>query len=496
MIYLGIDSGTQSTKTIVLDFESGDVLASASCAHQMVCGLPQGHLEQHPQEWIDATQKSICECLEKLDGRKEEIRGIGVSGQQHGLVVLDEHDEVIRPAKLWCDTSTIEECAAFSSEFGGDAALVELAGNAMLPGYTAPKVLWLKRNEPENFSRMRSVLLPHDYINFWLTGLKRMECGDASGTALLNIRTRQWSEPLCDFIEKGFADRLPPLGSSAGVVGTLREELRRSWGLSTNPIVSAGGGDNMMGAIGTGNVKEGVFTVSLGTSGTLYAFSKKPILDRDGEVAGFCDSTDNWLPLVCTMNVTVATEQVRKLFGWSIEQFNDAVATAPAGSEGLHFLPFLNGERTPNLPEGKGVFYGLTVGNMTAPLMARATMEGVTLGLAYGLERFRAFGLSPREIRLTGGGSKSKVWCKMAADIFGVQTVGLKTSEGAALGAALQAAWSDSGRYDFLPEITARLVQPDEETRIQPDSETYGIYADALLSFKGLTRQLLRGGYL
>jgi xylulokinase len=497
MIYLGIDSGTQSTKTIALDSNSGEVLASAQVAYKMIGGLPPGHLEQHPSDWINAVEKTIGACLAELGSRKNEVKGIGVSGQQHGLVALDEHDEVIRPAKLWCDTSTIAECEAFSHEFGEVEGLVKLVGNAVLPGYTAPKILWLKRNEPENFARVRSVLLPHDYINFWLTGEKRMEYGDASGTGLFDVRTREWSRPLCDFIEKGFADRLPPVGSSAKPSGLLRKNLRKAWELSTSPVVSAGGGDNMMGAIGTGNIEEGIFTASLGTSGTLYAFSKSPIVDNQGEVAAFCDSTDHWLPLVCTMNVTVTTEQIRKLFGWSVEQFGEAAASVPAGSRGLLFLPYLNGERTPNLPRGTGVFHGLTTENTTAPVMARATIEGATLGLAYGLERLRELGLSPHEIRLTGGGSKSQLWRKVAADVFGVQTVCLETAEGAALGSAIQAAWSDSdNNAASLAEMTSRLVKLDESTRVQPEDSHRDIYAEALFKVKDLTRKLQSGGYL
>ncbi len=497
MIYLGIDSGTQSTKAIALDFESGEILASSQFAYSMIEGLPSGHLEQHPQVWIEAVEKTILDCLTQLGPRKNEVKGIGVSGQQHGLVVLDEKDEVIRPAKLWCDTSTAAECDLFNREFGGTSGLVELAGNAVLPGYTAPKILWLKRNEPDNFARTRSILLPHDYINFWLCGEKRMEAGDASGTALLDVRTRQWSKPLCDFIESGFTERLPALDSSAKAVGRLRKELRAAWGLSHSPLVSAGGGDNMMGAIGTGNIAEGIFTASLGTSGTLYAFSSKPVTDSQGEVAAFCDSTDNWLPLVCTMNVTVATEQIRKLFGWSIKEFGEAVAPAPAGSAGLLFLPYLTGERTPNLPGGSGVFHGLTLENATPALMARATIEGATLGLAYGLERFVELGLDAREVRLTGGGSKSPLWRQLAADVFGVQTVCLETAEGAALGGAIQAAWSDhENNSASLPAISSRLVKLDESTRRLPNESNVELYKEQLARHKNLTRHLQAGGYL
>jgi xylulokinase len=213
--------------------------------------------------------------------------------------------------------------------------------------------------------------------------------------------------------------------------------------LQSNPIISAGGGDNMMGAIGTGNVRAGVVTTSLGTSGTIYACSTEPVVDPQGEVAAFCDSTDKWLPLVCTMNVTVATEHVRKFFAWDIAQLNAVVAGAPAGAGGMMFLPYLTGERTPNLPDGVGVFHGLTTANMTPANVARAAMEGATLGLAYGLNRLWSLGINPSEIRLTGGGSKSQIWRRICADIFGVPAVCLATAEGAALGAAMHSAWVD-----------------------------------------------------
>ena len=297
MIFLGIDSGTQSTKAVALDFSTGDILAEAQKSYGLIPGLPPGHLEQHPSEWIEATGEVVQECLVKLGGRRDEVCGIGVSGQQHGLVVLDDANEVIRPAKLWCDTSTVEQCSSFEAEFGGVSGLIELSGNTILPGYTIPKLLWLKQNEPERFARVATILLPHDYINYWLTGVKRMEYGDASGTGILDIRNRQWCQELVEFVDPSVREMLPPLGSSLEAHGQLRSELAAEWSLPKDVIVSAGGGDNMMGAIGTGNVVPGVITASLGTSGTLYGVSGQPAIDKGGEVAAFCDSTDQWLPL-------------------------------------------------------------------------------------------------------------------------------------------------------------------------------------------------------
>jgi xylulokinase len=499
MIVLGIDSGTQSTKTIALEVESGRILASASAAYGLLEGLPAGHLEQDPQVWIDAVDSTVRDCLAQLGERKTDVKAIGVSGQQHGFVPLDKKNKVIRPAKLWCDTSTLDQCKAFETEFGGPEELIKLAGNPILPGYTAPKILWLKQNEPKNYRALDCVLLPHDYINFYLTGERAMEYGDASGTGLMDVRQKTWCTPLIEFIDPDLQGALPPLASSRRALGLLRENLREAWGLDKSPVVSAGGGDNMMGAIGTGNVQAGVVTVSLGTSGTVYAFAAEPVVDPSGEVAAFCDSTDRWMPLVCTMNVTVATEQVRKMFGWNHDQLESHVASVPVGAGGLLFLPYLNGERTPNLPLGSGVLHGLNPENMQPSHLARAVMEGVTQGLAYGLGRFKELGIEPAEIRLTGGGSKSGAWRQICADVFGVPTVALESAEGAALGAAIQGAYASMaahGQPVTFRELCARIVQLDEPTRATPNDTHREIYSQQLSRQTDLTRRMHAAGYL
>ncbi|MGH9802519.1 MAG: FGGY family carbohydrate kinase, partial [Blastocatellia bacterium] len=252
--FIGIDSGTQSTKSILLDADTGQVVASASRQYDLIEGLPAGHKEQRPAEWIDAVRETIKAILDQSGVDRSAVKGIGVSGQQHGFVALDERDQVIRPAKLWCDTSTNTECEAIIGSLGGLEKTIAAVGNGVPAGFTASKILWLKNHEPENFARLRSVLLPHDYINFWLTGRKVMECGDASGTALLDVRNRAWSKAAIDAIDPAVAKMLPELIASDDIAGTLREELATEFGLSKDVIVSSGGGDNMMGAIGTGNV--------------------------------------------------------------------------------------------------------------------------------------------------------------------------------------------------------------------------------------------------
>jgi xylulokinase len=498
MIFLGIDCGTQSTKTIALDWESGEILASAQKSYGFVPDLPPGAMEQNPNDWIDAAEQSIGEVVARLGARKTEIRGIGVSGQQHGLVVLDQDDQVIRPAKLWNDTSTGAQCDQITNHFGGPENVIALVGNTIRTGYTAPKILWLRQNEPENWKKTRSILLPHDYLNFWLTGVRGMEFGDASGTALLDVKAREWSPKIVEYIGSDLSEKLPPLHSSNVSHGSLRAELCKKWGLAKAPTISAGGGDNMMAAIGTGNVRAGVVTASLGTSGTLFACSTVPIVDPQGEVAAFCDSTDNWLPLICTLNLTLVTEHVRKLFGWDYAKLEEQVRSVPSGCDGLLLLPYLTGERTPDLPNGTGVFHGLTLANFTVPHIVRAAFESVTLGLGYGLARFRELGMHPAEIRLTGGGSNSRMWRQMCADVFGVPIVCLQSGEGAGLGGAIQAGWvwnKEQGSDATLAEICDRLVQVDENSRSQPEAEANKVYSDALRR-TGLIRNALAASKL
>jgi xylulokinase len=493
MITLGIDCGTQSTKTLALDTASGEILALAAQGYGLLPGLPPGHAEQDPATWLTAMLATVDEVLENLGRRRGEVRGIGVSGQQHGFVPLDREGRVIRPAKLWCDTSTAEECELLRAHFGGAAGVIALTGLDMLPGFTAPKILWLKRHEPENFARLATVLLPHDYLNFQLTGRLRMEYGDASGSALMDVRTRSWSREVCDAIDPALLGMLPALGSSREPVGELTPALRERWRLPAGVIVSAGGGDNMMGAIGTANVMPGRVTASLGTSGTIFAYSAKPAVDPAGEIAAFCDSTDAWLPLVCTMNVTVATEAARHLFGWSHAQSEAEIAGVAPGSDGLLFLPYLTGERTPNLPRATGVFHGLTPQTMKPAHLMRATMEGVTLGLAYGLGGLRELGVVPDEVRLIGGGSKSAAWRQICADVFGCRVVTVKESEGAALGGAVQAAAAvDPSRG--VAKWADALVQVNAAEAVEPSGKFD--YAAALRKQTELCRALADKAFL
>lgn len=478
-LIIGIDSGTQSTKVLMVDAKNGKVLGSAARAYDLIPGLPPGAKEQHPATWRDATAAAIRQALRDARANPADVRAIGVSGQQHGFVPLDAGGEVIRAAKLWCDTSTAAECDEITEKLGGTRKAIRTLGNAILPGFTASKILWLKKHEPKNYARLATVLLPHDYLNFWLTGRKVMEYGDASGTALLDVRKRRWCEAAVDAVSPDLADKLPPLISSDSPIGTLQASTARQLDLKTDVLVSAGGGDNMMGAIGTGNTREGVITASFGTSGTIYACAEKPVVDPEGEIAAFCDSTNQWLPLLCTMNVTVATEMVRQDFEWTHETFASKAASVPAGSRGLLLLPYLEGERTPNIPEGTGVMIGINQRTFSASHYARAAIEGVTLGMNYGLRRLAELGVTPAQIRATGGGAKSKVWRQIMADVFNAEVVTLKVSEGAAYGAALQALWCwrrERGEKVGISEITDQFVEVNRLETAMPNPKAAAVY--------------------
>jgi xylulokinase len=471
-IYIGIDSGTQGTKGVALSERTGRILAENYQSYELLEN-DRGGREQHPQSWIDACEKVLGDLLASPSLTPSEVRAIGVSGQQHGMVALDKDGLVIRPAKLWCDTETTGQCLTLTRRAGGEQAVFEALGNQVAVGFTASKILWLIENEPDHYARVATILLPHDYINYWLTGNLVSECGDASGTAYFNILKRNWSGELLAAIDPSgkLASCLPELKSSEEPAGMVRKEIRARFGLSADVLVSSGGGDNMMAAIGTGNVRQGVVTASLGTSGTIFAYSDTPVVDAAGELAAFCSSTGGWLPLVCTMNVTVATELIRSLFNLDIDQLNRLAASVSPGAEGLILLPYFNGERTPPLPSATASLSGMTGLNMRPAAICRAAMEGATFGLRYGLDVLRKNGIEPQEIRLTGGGARSQLWRQMVADIFNCEVVCPQQQEAGAAGAALQALWCTETRLGggrTIEEIASCFVTLDEDSRCEP----------------------------
>lgn len=484
-LYLGIDCGTQGTKALVLDSQSGQVLGLGAAAHTLIQG-ESGRREQDTGQWLEALQIATRQALNNAGVSGLQIQGIGVSGQQHGLVLLDADGNVLRPAKLWCDTESSAENQQLLDWLGGDTGSLERLGLVIAPGYTVSKLLWTRRHHPQVLEQTAHILLPHDYLNFWLTGRYCSEYGDASGTGYFNVRTRQWDLGILRHIDPSgvLEQALPQLLEPHQAVGTLRPHVAHLLGLNPNAVVSSGGGDNMLGAIGTGNISPGIITMSLGSSGTVYAFNAQAQISPDASVASFCSSSGGWLPLICTLNLTNATSAVRDLFGLSVEAFNTLASQAPIGADGVSMLPFLNGERVPALPHATGSVQGLTLTNMTQANLCRAAIEGTTFGLRYGLDLLRRNGLQSQAIRLVGGGSKSALWRQMVADIMNTPVVCTEQSEAAALGAAIQAAWCVSAGAETLEDLCQRCVRLESNSQTHPDPTHVLAYEQAYQRYR------------
>jgi D-xylulose kinase len=465
-VFLGIDCGTQSTKVMLRDHATGEIVAVGRAPHDLV-ERDDGTREQDPAWWIDALRAAARDAIR---GERFEIGGIAVSGQQHGLVCLDQSDRPVRAAKLWNDTTTAAECDELMRKLGGKTRVLELVGNLIFPGYTAPKISWLAAHEPDAYARTARMCLPHDYLNLWLTGEFATEHGDASGTAYFDVRARRYSDTVLAAIDdrRDWKRTLPPVAPSISIVGALRSEAADALGLEVGIPVSAGGGDNMCAAIGSDIVAEGPVAVSLGTSGTAFAYRAEPAVDPLGEAAAFCDSTGGWLPLAATLNCTSATEWARELFAMSHAEVDAAIAER--GGSGPVFLPYLSGERTPNRPEAAGIFAGLRAHHGREQIV-RAVVEGVTFGLAYGLDALRRSGVAPTEVTLVGGGSASDAWAQLCADVFELPVMRPAIVEAAASGAARQAQWAVEGKRPPLARTSSRRFEPRARPELRQAAE-------------------------
>lgn len=488
---LGIDLGTQSIKVVCYDFQTKKFLSNVSSPLD-VQRDKGGAAEQLASDWLDGLKYCIDQIPESV---KQTICAIGVSGQQHGFVPVDICGEVLAPVKLWCDTSTQLEVDQITEACGGREAAIEMTGNPVVAGFTSPKIRWLKNNHPDLYEKMTAIMLPHDYLNFVLTGEKVMEHGDASGTGLLDVKTRSWSADMLSAIDsdRRLLDCLPELVPCDTFIGKTSKEFSASYGLPAGIPVSVGGGDNMMGAIGTGNVSAGKLTMSLGSSGTLYAYCDKPIVDKKGNIAAFCSSTGGWLPLLCTMNCTIGTELIRDLLGISIEEFDQSIASIPATSDGLLTLPYFNGERTPNLPNGKGCVIGLTPDNCSPGHFLRSTIEGATYALNYGISELQSLGLETKEIVLTGGGANSAQWRQMVADICQLPVSILAQEEGASFGAALQALWvlqrEEHPKMDLI-EVTDQHLTKNDDLSVLPDPSNKLAYEQGFSDYQNAVEHI------
>ena len=464
-LYVGVDLGTQSLKVLVYDADKRKVIARASHPCAAPLAPRPGAAEQDPADWWQAFETAMRVALEKEGVDKTRIRAIGVSGQQHGMVALDQAGQVIRPAKLWCDVEAVDEAKVLSSQ----------AQRNIPAGFTAPKLLWLKNHEPENFQRLKRLCLPHDWLNGRLTGNWATDHGDASGNGFYDPDSQAIDEQLAGFIDADLAAKLPPIENCHTWHGTLQAEVARSFGISENIQVSIGSGDNMMSALGAGAVQPGQVVASLGTSGTLFGVSKTPVKLLNSDLAPFRDATGNHLPLYCLQNCTSVIEEVRLSTQLNLEELS-AAADALAPASGPLFLPYLTGERSPNWPHANGVLFGVRPGNLQPAALFRAAIEGVSYGLYRGAQQMHQAGLEITDLRVVGGGAKNPLWCQILADLFQVPVLRPIETESAALGAALQACAADS--TDFHQTLLEHRPATQKEV-LKPSATNGKIYRAA-----------------
>jgi len=483
MILLGIDIGTSGTKTLAIR-ESGEILAEATASYP--CYHPQPlWSEQDPADWWKATVETVQRVVECLGTAAREVKAIGLSGQMHGSVFLDEQHRVVRRALLWNDQRTQEQCREIERLAGGREALLQMVANPALTGFTAPKILWLRDREPANFERTRKVLLPKDYIRFRLTGEFATEVSDASGTLLLDVRMRNWSNQLLEKLKLD-RDLLPQCFESHQVTGKLTRETSDLLGLPHDCLVVGGAGDCAAGAVGNGIVTAGSLSTSLGTSGVVFVHSDEVKIDPRGRVHTFCHAVDGcWHIMGVNLSSGGALQWFRDTLCQSLVNFSKAEGFEPynllgleaariaPGSQGLFYLPYLSGERTPHAdPNARGCFIGLTLAHGRGH-MVRAIMEGVTFALRDSLEIIRELGVPVDEIRASGGGARSQLWRQIQADVFGQPVCSLQAEEGPAYGVALLAAVG-AGAYDHIAQACEKCVRVVSQTPV--NARTSEIY--------------------
>ncbi len=495
-VFLGIDIGTSGTKTLAVN-EKGKILADATAAYPLYHPKPLWS-EQDPEDWWQATVKTVRAVVKKAKLKPADVKAIGLSGQMHGSVFLDKNGKVIRRALLWNDQRTAAECDEIESRAGGRRQLIKMVANRAFPGFTAPKILWLRNHEPRNFDRTAKVLLPKDDVRRRLTGEFATEVSDASGMLLLDVAKRTWSKRLLSKLELD-VDLFAKCYESEEVTGKLTKKVAQQLGLTTDCVVVGGAGDCAANAVGTGIVKKGVLASSLGTSGVMFVHSDEVAIDPQGRLHTFCHAVHGkWHMMGVSLSAAGSLEWfVQRLCAeigagkkTKVNPFkvlDKEAAAVPVGAEGLFFLPYLQGERTPHAdPNARGCFVGIT-GKHARGHVARSIMEGVTYGLRDSLDIIRGLGVPVRQIRAGGGGAKSKLWLQMQADIFGQKVYTLNAEEGPAYGVALLAAVG-AGAYDKVEDACAATIRTVSETATIRKSKKY--YDRAFPIYQGLYQSL------
>ncbi len=471
MALLGLDIGTSGTKALVLQ-PNGAVLATAESPHELQTPRP-GWTQQDPENWWRAARTAAHQALRKAGIKSAQITAIGLSGQMHGSVFLGEGPKPLRPALLWNDQRTAEQCRQIEQAAGGREQLINMVSNPALTGFTAPKILWFREKEPAKYEKCRHVLLPKDYIRYRLTGEYVSEVSDASGTLLLDVKSRRWHD---DLISRLGIDRsiLPPVVESQEITGRITPAVAAATGLPAGIPVVGGAGDQAAGAVGTGVVAPGLVSAAMGTSGVIFAAAASPRTDPQGRVHTLCHAIPNtWCVFGCMLSAggslqwlrnalyTAETQQLvrkKKDPGVLYERMMALAEKAPAGAENLFFLPYLTGERCPHAdPAARGCFIGLTPRHGQAHLI-RAVLEGITFGMREQVAILRSLGIPIEQVRASGGGARSDFWRRLQADMYQAPVVTIHVSEGAALGAAILAGVG-AGLWSSVPEATAQIIR-------------------------------------
>jgi xylulokinase len=476
MYWMGVDIGTGGTRALLVD-AGGREVAAVTAPHEDMRMEQPLWAEQRPEDWSQAAVRAIRGALAKAGASGDDVRGVGMSGQMHGLVILDRDNAVIRPALIWCDQRSQPQVDFINAKLGKDKVL-EYTANPVLTGFTLPKLLWVRDHEPRQFERVRKMLLPKDYVRFILTGEYASEVSDASGTAVFDVIRRRWSFEMMDGLglDRGI---LPACDESADVSGAISAQAAALTGLKAGTPVVGGGGDQAASAVGNGIVEPGVVSCTLGTSGVVFAHMEKVAYDPQGRVHTFCHAVrDKWHVMGVTQGAGLSLQWLRNQLapGATYDALTEEAATAPAGSQGLFWLPYLMGERTPHLdPQARGGWIGLTAKHTRADLI-RAVIEGVAYSQKDGLDVVDQLGVAVSSVRASGGGARSLFWRQILADVFGKRVARLETQEGSAYGAALLA-MVGTGEYASVPEACAATIR--EADSVEPRAAEAALYARA-----------------
>ncbi|MEP4076789.1 xylulokinase [Haloferula sp.] len=497
MYFLGIDIGHESTRVVALDLEAATLTEEATAPHEWIEGLPEGYREQDPAVWIGAVDHAVKELLAGLGDRRAEVVAVGITAPEGGMVVLDEANRIVRPAKLGTDRSAQQQVEEFGRAFGASPGLVELTGNALDAGSLGAQALWLKRHEPNHFQRATSLMTPQDFIGYWLTGVLGTSESTAATTGLFTIPRRIWSEELVEFVDGRLAGMLPPTIEPGRPRGILRNDLARSWGLPETVLVASGSSRESASIFAAGAALPGHVVADLSGDGALVAIVKGCVVDYLGEGSVGCDLAGNGFTRMPMNNVVAARELVRRHYGWSEVDEEAALASTQPGADGLLFLPYLLGESVPNLTDGTGVLHGMTLNNFTPANLARAAAEGVALGFGYAMSRLSELGCEPSTVRVTkDAGPRMN---QLLADVFGVPVAPVSGSGGPLLGGLMQAAvafFRENGEELGFDEISGYIVKVDDDVRCHPNPGRHEFYQKLLARRQYLVETLRVGGFL